>query len=112
MKKLISCCGINCIDCEAKIATVKNDDSLRRITAEKWKVMFNAPGLSPEMINCTGCREEGAKFSHCFDCEIRKCVRSKGYDTCADCDQLMSCAIVGAIHKMLPEALSNLKGLN
>lgn len=111
MKKLVSCCGLNCLNCEARIATVKDDDNLRKITADKWKVMYNA-NLTPEMINCTGCREEGAKFSHCFNCEIRKCVRSKGYDTCADCSELLNCAIVGAVHKAVPEALSNLQNLN
>lgn len=112
MNQLISCCGINCLNCEARIATVKNDDSLRKITAEKWKVGFNAPELTPEMINCTGCREEGVKFSHCFACEIRNCARSKGFDTCSDCDDLDTCPKVGAVHKALPEALANLKNLN
>lgn len=112
MQKLISCCGLNCLTCEAMIATKKNDDQLRRITAEKWKVMYNAPNLVPEMINCTGCREEGAKFGHCFACEIRKCVHSKGFDTCGDCDDLEKCEVVGAIHKVIPEALANLKSLN
>lgn len=111
MKKLISCCGINCLNCEARIATVKNDDNLRKITADKWKAMYNAADITPEMINCTGCREEGAKFSHCFECEIRKCVRAKGYDTCGDCDEMTRCLIVGAVHKFLPEALTNLKNL-
>jgi hypothetical protein len=64
------------------------------------------------MINCTGCRQEGAKFAHCFQCEIRKCVASKGFQTCAECDQLESCDIVGNILKHVPEALTNLKSLN
>ena len=112
MKKLISCCGLDCITCEAWIATVKNDDNLRRATAEKWKVMFNAKDLTYNKINCTGCREEGLKFSHCFECEIRICARSKGFDTCADCDELEKCSIVGVLHKHVPEALANLKSLN
>jgi len=112
MKKLISCCGLNCSGCEAKIATMKNDDNLRQITADKWKVMYNSPDITASMINCTGCREEGAKFTHCFNCEIRKCVRSKGYDTCADCIDLSKCHIVAPIHEAVPEALSNLRKLN
>lgn len=111
MKKLISCCGLNCLYCEARIATMKNDDELRKVTADKWAVMYHAE-LTPEMINCTGCREEGVKFWHCFNCEIRKCVRSKGYDTCVDCSELSKCEIVGPIHKAVPEALANLRNLN
>lgn len=112
MPKLISCCGLDCFTCEASIATVKDDDNLRKVTAAKWKVMYNAPDLTYDKINCTGCREEGLKFGHCFNCEIRSCVRSKGFDTCADCDELEKCAIVGAVHKYVPEALTNLKSLS
>lgn len=112
MKKLISCCGLNCAGCEARIATMKNDNNLRQVTADKWKVMFNSPDITASMINCTGCQEEGAKFAHCFECEIRKCVRAKGYDTCADCDKLADCKIVAPIHAAVPEALVNLRNLN
>ena len=111
MEKLISCCGLDCATCDARIATIKNDNELRIQTAEKWKVQYN-PNLTPDMINCTGCREEGVKFSHCNDCEIRNCVHSKGFQTCADCDKLESCSLVGNIHKYVPDALVNLKSLN
>ena len=33
MEKIISCCGLNCATCEARIATLKNDDELRKATA-------------------------------------------------------------------------------
>lgn len=112
MEKLISCCGLNCATCDARIATIKNDDELRKATAEKWSVAFNASGLTYEMINCTGCREEGVKFNHCSQCEIRNCVKAKGFNTCADCPELDSCSLVAAIHKHVPEALVNLKSLN
>ncbi len=112
MEKLIACCGLNCAGCDARIATVKNDNGLRKETAEKWKVMFNAPSLSADMINCTGCREEGVKFSHCYECEIRKCANEKKFDTCGQCDEVESCSIVGGVHKFVPEALDNLRSLN
>ena len=112
MEKLIACCGINCAACDARIATVADNDDLRAKTAEKWKVHFNVPDISAEMINCTGCRESGAKFSHCEQCEIRNCVISKGFQTCADCDNLGSCQVVGNLHQYAPEALENLKSLN
>lgn len=112
MEKIISCCGLNCATCDARIATIKNDDELRSATAEKWGKMYNAADITPETINCTGCREEGVKFSHCSVCEIRNCVKAKGYDTCGDCSEMESCAIVSAVHKYVPEALMNLKNLN
>lgn len=29
MKQLIACCGLDCENCDARIATVTNDDALR-----------------------------------------------------------------------------------
>ena len=111
MEKLIACCGLDCATCDARKATVTNDDKLRKVTAESWTVQFKA-AITPEMINCTGCREDGAKFAHCAECEIRNCVKAQGFDTCGDCDKLESCALVEDIHKFVPEALANLKSLN
>jgi hypothetical protein len=112
MEKLISCCGLNCATCDARIATINNDDSLRKATAEKWKTMYNAPDMSPDMINCTGCREEGVKLGHWEACEIRNCAKAKGYNTCGDCNMLETCNLISGILKNVPEALSNLKNLN
>ena len=35
MKQLIACCGLDCESCDARIATVKNDDELREKTSPK-----------------------------------------------------------------------------
>ncbi len=112
MEKLIACCGLNCNTCDAHIATVKNDDELRKSTAEKWSKQFNAPDLSASMINCTGCLEEGAKFSHCYECEIRNCAKAKGFKTCGECKDMESCALLAGIFKFVPEAITNLRSLN
>jgi hypothetical protein len=111
MEKLISCCGLNCAACDARIATIANDDLLREQTAEKWRVQFNAPGITAEMINCTGCTEPGAKFAHCSECEIRNCAIAKGYTRCTQCSEMETCTIVGNIFKFMPEALENLRSL-
>ncbi len=111
MEKLISCCGLDCATCDARIATMANDNELRAKTAEKWKVQHNSPNLTAEMINCTGCREAGVKLGHCVECEIRNCVASRNFETCADCDLLENCSIVGNLHQFVPEALTNLKSL-
>jgi len=112
MERLISCCGLNCSTCDARIATVKDDNELRKATAEKWRIAYNASDLSFDMINCTGCREAGLKFSHCGVCEIRNCVKEKGFNTCGECHEMETCTIVSAVHKYMPEALENLKRLN
>jgi hypothetical protein len=112
MEKLIACCGLNCATCDARIATINNDDELRKATVEKWRVAYNAADLSYEMINCTGCREEGVKFAHCAVCEIKKCVSAKEFGTCGDCTEMETCTIVAGVHKYVPEAITNLKNLN
>ena len=112
MDKLISCCGLNCVTCDAYIATIRNDDALRAETAAKWQQAYNAPDLVAEMINCTGCREPGVKFDHCYNCEIRKCAKGRGFETCGDCSDLASCTIIAPVHQYVPEALDNLRNLN
>jgi hypothetical protein len=112
MEKLISCCGLNCAVCEARIATVNNDDELRKATAEKWKTAYNVPDMTADMINCTGCREDGAKLGHWNMCQIRICAASKGFDTCGDCKDMDTCSFVSPVHNFSPEAKQNLINLN
>ena len=50
MKELIGYCGLDCEQCDARIATVNNDEALREKTAKLWKE------ITPQMINCVGCR--------------------------------------------------------
>lgn len=59
-KELIGCCGLDCEKCDARLATLNNDDELRRKTAELWSKL-NSADITPEMINCTGCRPDGVK---------------------------------------------------
>lgn len=108
MKQLIACCGLDCEECEARIATVRNDDALRTKVACEWSKLNNADIL-PEHINCMGCRAEGLKTMFCSElCDIRRCVLSKGFATCGDCDELHSCPIVGRILQYTPTAKDNL----
>jgi hypothetical protein len=111
MIKLISCCGLDCATCDARTATINNDNELQQKTAEIWSKQYSAE-ITAEMINCTGCREEGVKFSHCNNCQIRNCVKNKNYNTCGDCNLLENCTIVGAVHQYVSDALLNLKSLN
>ena len=112
MERIIACCGLNCAACDARIATIADDDNLRTETAEKWMNQFGATGITIEMINCTGCMEPGVKFGHCLECQIRNCVISKAFKTCADCEKLESCELVSQVHKFEPSALENLRSLN
>lgn len=109
MKQLIACCGLDCESCDARIATVENNDELREKTAQEWSVMNNSPEITADTINCMGCRANGVKFAYCSNyCEIRKCVRDKGFNTCADCKELDNCPIVGFVFRHNPAAKENL----
>ena len=109
MKQLIACCGLDCENCAARIATVNNDDELREKTAKEWSVLNNTPEITAETIHCMGCRADGVKFTYCSDyCAIRKCVYEKGFNTCGDCKELDTCQVVGAVLQHAPGARVNL----
>lgn len=108
MKNLIACCGLDCEKCDAYIATLNNDNKLREKTAKLWSNL-NKTEITPEMINCTGCRTAGAKTFFCSSlCQVRKCVKSKNFETCAACADLKTCQKVAQIHKHNKDALKNL----
>ena len=108
MNKLIAFCGLNCETCDARIATVRNDDALRKSTAELWSKL-NSAEITPEMINCTGCRLDGVKTPFCESlCPIRQCAQQRGYETCGDCSEARTCQKVQMILENNPEARRNI----
>lgn len=95
MNQLIACCGLDCEFCDARIATLTNNNALREKTAALW-TKLNGVTITPEMINCTGCRVDGAKTPFCDKlCSVHNCVREKRLDTCADCAQIRSFILPG-----------------
>ena len=110
MKDLIACCGLDCEICDARIATLNNDDALREATARKWSEMNNTPEITAETINCLGCRTDGMKFGFCAMCEIRSCALGKGFATCGECADLATCPTISPILLNDPGARGNLAG--
>ncbi len=109
--QLIGCCGLDCEKCDARIATITNDNVLREKTAALW-TKLNGVTITPDMINCTGCRIDGAKTPFCDKlCPVHKCVREKSLDTCADCRQMDGCPTLGQIAVNSPFVLENLNRL-
>jgi hypothetical protein len=106
----IACCGLDCDQCPAYVATQKNDDALRAETAKKWSAQFNAK-ISPSDINCDGCQSDSERlFSHCSICEIRKCCREKKLSTCARCPEY-PCDKLAAFLANVPTAKANLEAI-
>ena len=110
MKEYIAYCGLDCEICEARIATVNDDDALRDKVAKLWSEL-NGVEITPEMIHCSGCRIDGVKTPYCDSlCPIRKCAMIRKYDTCGDCSEMNDCEKVGMIIGNNKEALCNLEG--
>ena len=109
MNQLIAYCGLNCETCDARIATVRNDDALREKTAALWSEL-NGVEITKDMISCTGCRTEGVKTPYCESlCPIRRCATEKGYETCGDCGLPDECETLLPIISTNAEARKNLK---
>ena len=109
MKAYIAYCGLDCETCEARIATVNHDDVMRRMVARKWSEL-NGKEITPEMINCAGCRIDGAKTPYCESlCPIRLCAMSRGQETCGGCGEMARCEKLGAITEHNADALKRLK---
>ena len=109
MKDLIGYCGLDCEACEARIATVNNDDEQRRNVAQLWSEL-NGVEITPEMINCVGCRVRGVKTPYCDSiCSIRQCAMGRNHATCGECAEMDTCDKLGMILSNNEEARRNLK---
>ena len=109
MKEMIGYCGLDCEKCDAYLATVNDDQTLREKTAKLWAELNDAPIL-PEHINCQGCRVDGIKTVFCDSmCEIRQCALKKSVTTCGDCPELENCRTMGEVLSNNSEILENLK---
>ena len=101
-------CGLDCETCEARLATVHNDDALRKKVAEKWSAL-NGIEITPEMINCSGCRIDGVKTVYCDSlCPIRQCALGKQVGTCGGCEKTDSCETLALILNNSEDARRNL----
>lgn len=101
-------CGLDCEMCEARLATVHNDDALRKKVAEEWSKL-NGVTITPEMIRCDGCRVAGAKTVFCDSlCPIRQCALGKRVGTCGACAEKTACKTLAMITDSSAEARRNL----
>lgn len=70
---------------------------------------MNGIEIKPEYLHCMGCRTDGAKTYYCTDmCQIRACAARRGYATCGECAEVMTCPTVEPILKHQPDAIDNL----
>lgn len=105
---MLAMCGLRCNECPANRAMLTDDDELRKNTALQWSQMYGAD-IKPESVNCVGCtgKDEGPRFSHCDNCEIRACGLKRGVDNCAQCSEY-PCLKLTELFTYAPEAKVNL----
>ena len=108
MNQYIAYCGLNCETCEARLATVRNDEALRVKVAEQWSEL-NGVEITPDMIRCEGCRLDGLKTPYCDSlCPVRQCAMERKAETCGSCAEVKTCEKAGAILGNNEEARRNL----
>ena len=81
-KRLMAPCGLYCGTCGVYIANRDGNEKFR-------SVMANLYGTKPEETRCKGCMQPDPPeelYLYCNMCDIRKCVKSKGYYSCHQCD--------------------------
>jgi hypothetical protein len=109
MKTIHGSCGLICSECPAYLSNLNNDEELREKTAVEWSAMYGAE-IPAAAIDCTGCREVGAKIGHCSECDVRLCAIQKDVATCADCADY-ACETLNKFFEFVPEVKENLDTL-
>ena len=103
-------CGLDCEACEARLATIRHDEALRRKVAQEWSEL-NGADITPEMIHCTGCRVPGEKTPFCDAlCPIRQCAMGRQVETCGSCPEMKTCDKLAMITGNNPDAQRRLEG--
>lgn len=84
MSSMISSCGVICSDCPAYMAASKGAAHQKR-TATAWRRIYGLEETA-DRISCGGCLGPDEQLFHSSRaCAARRCCRSKGYATCAEC---------------------------
>jgi hypothetical protein len=78
-----SYCGIDCDICPVYVATINNDNNLRKRIYDNWKLKKHNIKISE--INCMGCYSDKI-FGACNRCDIRKCCLEKSIKNCKACE--------------------------
>ena len=76
-------CGHDCARCITYIATLRNDDNLRRQSQSFYKERFGLD-IPLEKFNCEGGRSKNV-FELCKGCPFIMCCKERSVDSCSKC---------------------------
>ncbi len=76
-------CGHDCARCVTYLATVRDDDALRRTSRRFYRDTFGID-IPSDKLCCLGGRSDTV-MPLCRTCPFAACCRRRGIDRCADC---------------------------
>lgn len=86
MAKILAFCGLDCGECEAYVATQKDDRTGLEAVAKQWAAQYGAKAISADMCVCDGCSSgKRTSTAHAVTCAIRLCATARGVTTCGHC---------------------------
>ena len=83
MKEPICYCGHDCSRCLTYLATINNDENLRKQSQEFYKAEFGVD-IPLEDIHCLGGRSDN-RFYLCKECPFIKCCKEHNAKMCPEC---------------------------
>lgn len=92
--KKLNFCGYTCPeDCKFHIATIENNVEKKKEAYELWKIKERyGIEFDPETAVCWKCKNmEKPAGVAAANCTVRQCAIEKGFDSCIQCDKLISC---------------------
>ncbi len=102
MARIQAFCGLDCGECEAYVATQKDDRTGLEAVAKQWAAQYGAKAISAEMCVCDGCSSgKRAASAHAATCAIRICASGRGVTTCAHCPDY-GCAVLQGFFAFAP----------
>ena len=108
--ELFGVCGLDCAECEGRLATLANDEIAKERVAAKWRKEHNNLGIDAAYVTCDGCLSERLG-GHCSECDIRTCGVAHGIPNCAHCVDYGTCAKLARFFSSVPQARANLDAI-
>ena len=92
MNPTLAYCGLICDGCPIYWATEEKNPArqkkMRVAIADMMNQLYGFKLSAEDITDCDGCRaDSGRIYGGCLNCPIRKCVREKSFETCAQCGE-------------------------